>query len=83
MALGMKSTCERCQSQLNPQGDAYICSFECTFCPACAKALDSACPNCGGELIRRPRQKANSMADRLNGDPVETASAIPECRIAG
>jgi len=83
VALGMKGTCERCQSQLDPQGDAYICSFECTFCPACAKALDSACPDCGGELIRRPRQKANPMADRLNGDPVETASAIPECRIAG
>lgn len=83
MSLEMKSTCERCQSQLDPQGDAYNCRFECTFCPACAKALDGTCPNCGGELVRRPRQKANSMVVRLNGDPLETASTITECRVAG
>ena len=83
MTLEMKGTCERCQSQLNPQGDAYICSFECTFCPACTKALDGTCPNCSGELVRRPRQKAKSMVDRLDGDPIETASIITECQIAG
>ncbi len=82
MALGMKSTCERCQSQLNPQGDAYICSFECTFCPARAKALDHTCPNCSGELVRRPRQKANLMAHRLNGNPIEAAPNITEWRVA-
>lgn len=83
MALEMKSACERCQAQLDPQGDADICSFECTFCPACAKALDGTCPNCGGELVRRPRQKANSTAERHNDDPVKTASTIPERPIAG
>lgn len=80
MTLEMKGACERCQTQLDPQGDAYMCSFECTFCPACARALDGICPNCGGELVRRPRRKANSTAGRLSGDPVEAASAVAECR---
>jgi hypothetical protein len=32
-----------------------ICSFECTFCSACAhEVLQGKCPNCGGELVRRP-----------------------------
>ncbi len=83
MALEFKSTCERCQSQLNPQGDAYICSFECTFCTACANALDGACcPNCGGELVRRPRQQTNQMVDSLNNNLIEAASNITECQVA-
>lgn len=83
MALEMKSTCERCQSQLNPPVEAYICSFECTFCPACAKALDATCPNCGGEIVRRPRQKATAPVDPLHGSPAEAASITTECRVAG
>ncbi len=82
MALEMKSACERCQSQLNPQGDAYICSFECTYCPTCAKALDGACPNCGGEIVRRPRQKATPTIERPNASPAEALSVITECQVA-
>ena len=34
---------------------ARICSYECTFCADCAEnQLGGACPNCGGELVRRP-----------------------------
>jgi hypothetical protein len=36
--------------------EARICSFECTFCPTCAVAMQDICPNCGGELVRRPRR---------------------------
>ena len=36
--------------------DATICSFECTFCPACAEAMEHVCPNCGGELVARPKR---------------------------
>ena len=33
----------------------WICSFECTFCATCAaEKLAGICPNCGGELVRRP-----------------------------
>jgi uncharacterized protein len=35
--------------------NARICSFECTFCDRCAEELGS-CPNCGGELVSRPRR---------------------------
>lgn len=58
MQLTMKSRCERCRSSLQAQSEAYICSFECTFCPACAVEINYACPNCQGELIRRPRRPA-------------------------
>ena len=34
---------------------AWICSFECTFCSRCAGEVPKGrCPNCGGELVRRP-----------------------------
>jgi hypothetical protein len=56
MALEMRDTCERCGKELVPGGEAYICSHECTFCRDCMAALEETCPNCGGELVRRPRR---------------------------
>lgn len=52
--LKMKSGCERCSAPLGPQDAALICSYECTYCPACGDALAQVCPNCDGELVRRP-----------------------------
>jgi hypothetical protein len=54
--LQMKPHCERCNVDLPPQSSqAMICSFECTFCADCAGShLHGVCPNCGGELLRRP-----------------------------
>jgi hypothetical protein len=52
----MRTVCERCGNALAPDGDARICSFECTFCVACAASMDQVCPNCGGELVARPRR---------------------------
>ncbi len=60
MALEMRDRCERCAAPLTANGDAYICSYECTFCGACTEALDEICPNCGGELVRRPRRAGTS-----------------------
>jgi hypothetical protein len=54
VALEMRGSCERCGRELPADGDAMICSFECTFCGTCAHELDHVCPNCGGELVRRP-----------------------------
>jgi hypothetical protein len=35
--------------------EARICSFECTFCEACAtQVLGGVCPNCGGNFVQRP-----------------------------
>jgi hypothetical protein len=56
MALEMRAECERCGAPLAVDGEARICSYECTFCRACAEAMDAVCPNCGGELVRRPRR---------------------------
>jgi len=57
MALEMKPQCEKCNGKLQADGNATICTFECTFCVKCAKEMKSVCPNCGGELVQRPRRK--------------------------
>jgi hypothetical protein len=57
MALAMKERCEKCDDPLEDSGDAYICSYECTYCPDCTSKLENICPNCGGELVRRPKRK--------------------------
>ena len=57
MTLEMKAACEKCATSLSPSADdARICSYECTFCAACAAAMQARCPNCGGELVPRPRR---------------------------
>jgi uncharacterized protein len=53
----MKKQCERCGAALSPEADAFICSYECTFCPGCTETLGEVCPNCGGELKPRPRRR--------------------------
>jgi hypothetical protein len=53
--LEMRGTCERCGAGLAAEAEAMICVYECTFCPACTEAMSGVCPNCGGELVRRPR----------------------------
>lgn len=64
--LIMKSQCERCRAELPVDAEATICSFECTFCPACAADLDGVCPNCSGELATRPRRDPSaSVVDGL------------------
>ena len=52
----MKAACERCNSQLAADGEARICSYECTFCVGCSDEMSGVCPNCGGELVPRPRR---------------------------
>jgi uncharacterized protein len=58
MSLEMRVACERCAAALAPDDPAFICSYECTFCPGCTAQLSQRCPNCGGELVRRPRRVA-------------------------
>jgi len=58
MALEMRRECERCHSILGLDApDAFVCSYECTFCESCTKEKLRICPNCGGELVPRPRRK--------------------------
>jgi len=58
MQLQMKTRCGTCGANLAPDGEAYICSFECTYCAACARESKETCPNCGGELVRRPQRES-------------------------
>jgi hypothetical protein len=57
MGLELKSVCERCGATLAQDAVAYICSYECTYCADCAGQMNFVCPNCEGELVRRPRRK--------------------------
>lgn len=61
--LAMRPDCERCGRDLLPQADdAFICSFECTFCTDCATGpLAGRCPNCGGDLQPRPTRAAHLL----------------------
>jgi hypothetical protein len=61
MPLEMRSSCERCHTDLPPQADAYICIFECTFCGTCAGELEKRCPNCGNEQVPRPRKTGSPV----------------------
>ncbi|MBJ7490942.1 MAG: DUF1272 domain-containing protein [Ilumatobacteraceae bacterium] len=54
----MRDVCEKCSARLTESGEAVICSFECTFCVNCGQQMDNRCPNCGGELVKRPRRVA-------------------------
>jgi hypothetical protein len=60
--LDMRPGCECCDRDLPPDSnDARICTFECTFCAACAERL-GRCPNCGGDLVGRPVRPAELLA---------------------
>lgn len=61
--LELRPNCEACDRDLPPESsDARICSFECTFCAACADSdLKGHCPNCGGKLEARPIRPAAAL----------------------
>ena len=58
--LELRPNCECCDRDLPPESPhARICTFECTFCAACAEdVLGGVCPNCGGNLVARPVRPA-------------------------
>jgi hypothetical protein len=55
--LEMREVCGKCGASLPTDAtNAFICSFECTFCASCADEMNHSCPNCGGNLVSRPRR---------------------------
>lgn len=63
--LKLKPNCECCDRDLAPDSaDARICSFECTFCRDCVenRLPGGRCPNCGGDLVKRPVRPADRLA---------------------
>jgi len=76
--LELRPGCECCNKDLPADSrDALICSFECTFCTACAHdVLGGMCPNCGGELLPRPRRPDT----KLGANPASTTRVFnPKC----
>lgn len=59
MGLEMKTECERCNQALDHDSEAWICSYECTFCAPCSAEMKNRCPNCGGDLQRRPHRSSD------------------------
>lgn len=60
MSFEMRAACESCGAALMQDRVAFICSYECTFCGVCAAKMGYSCPNCGGELVRRPKRRLTS-----------------------
>ena len=62
--LELRPNCECCDVDLPPaSANAFICSFECTFCRTCSEdKLHRTCPNCGGNLVERPIRPAMTLA---------------------
>ena len=65
--LARRPCCECCNVDLPPDSQAArICTFECTLWADCAdQRLRGICPNCGGELVRRPRRPEAKLAAYL------------------
>ncbi len=80
--LDLRPICENCAKPLPPAAtDAMICSYECTFCAACAAdVLHNVCPNCGGGFERRPVRPATNWRNGntvANDPPVQTRKHQP------
>lgn len=76
--LEIRPSCECCDRDLDPTStDVMICTYECTWCRYCAEGvLGGVCPNCDGELVRRPVPSTR----RLEADPPTTQRTFnPAC----
>ncbi len=78
--LDLRPNCECCDRDLPPDSEAArICTYECTFCAGCAEGVfGGICPNCGGDLVRRPIRPPAMLAK----DPASTERVLkphPAC----
>lgn len=71
-----KSRCERCHRSLLGGDEAFVCSYDCTWCRECAGGFGMKCPNCDGELTLRPRRNARRT------DPGEVAPPRARTQLA-
>ena len=68
MALTFKHECQGCGAELRPDGDAFICAYECTFC------ADSP-----GRLAHLPELRRELVASRMAssaGEPPGAAALV-------
>jgi hypothetical protein len=66
--LELRPNCELCDKDLAPTAkDAFICTYECTFCQECVDSiLMNVCPNCGGNFCPRPIRPAKAYRKGLS-----------------
>jgi uncharacterized protein len=78
--LDLRPNCECCDGDLPADSAAArICTFECTFCAECAEQrFEGICPNCGGELLARPRRPASKL-DRYPASSQRVLKAHAAC----
>ncbi|KAA3599310.1 MAG: DUF1272 domain-containing protein [Calditrichaeota bacterium] len=73
--LEIRPNCECCNKDLEPNSnEVMICTFECTFCKDCSEKMSLVCPNCGGELVRRPIRPTTL----LQKYPASTKRVLPK-----
>lgn len=74
--LELRPNCECCGTDLpGDSQDAFICSFECTYCRDCNNnELKGLCPNCGGQLTARPPR----VGAALVRNPASTQRIVKE-----
>ena len=80
--LLLKPSCECCDKNLPPDApDAVICTYECTFCAACAAArFGGRCPNCGGNFSARPIRPPGHAREAPRLDEARAEAAPGMCR---
>ena len=81
--LKLRPNCECCDRDLPPQSrDALICTFECTFCSDCVETrFAGACPNCGGDLVRRPI-RPERLLEKYPASSERVRKPHPQCAAA-
>lgn len=68
--LDLRPNCECCDLDLAAgSADAWICTFECTYCTTCATGKNRTCPNCAGNLVQRPIRPDNGPTGGLQRFP--------------
>lgn len=61
-----KDHCEKCHKELVHDAEAFVCSYECTWCRSCADGFHWQCPNCQGHLQPRGRLTAHTRLPRTH-----------------
>ncbi|WP_104168888.1 DUF1272 domain-containing protein [Arthrobacter sp. SX1312] len=76
--LEIRPNCECCDQDIAPSDEAYICTFECTWCPECVDRFENrSCPNCGGDLQRRPTRPKAAL---INNPPSTLRVVSQSCQ---
>ncbi|WP_455375018.1 DUF1272 domain-containing protein [Kaarinaea lacus] len=78
--LSLRPNCELCNKDLPPDSvEAYVCSYECTFCKPCVDTvLSNVCPNCGGGFVPRPIRPKTEYRPQVSllHDPASTKRVL-------